>query len=264
MQPIAAPVFWSLLLAHVLGDFPFQTTSMVASKERLEWQGYLKHGAVLFLLAWACLAIFTGADAGSGRTISLLVGLAALHTISDVAKTIVGRRHWIATPRLFLADQSWHLLAIAAAGSLLADLRWASINEFLVSFPKAWPKVLPSLTIYSAALFGGGHLVRSLTKPLLRGFSDLGTGQTESVKQLKNAGMYIGWLERFLVISALALQSPATVGLILTAKSIVRFPELKDLRFAEYFLIGTLLSIGIALLAGMLLIWILYGTLSLK
>ena len=165
---------------------------------------------------------------------------------------------------MFLADQSWHLLAIAAAGSLLADLRWASINEFLVSFPKAWPKVLPSLTIYSAALFGGGHLVRSLTKPLLRGFQRDWKGQTESVKQLKNAGMYIGWLERFLVISALALQSPATVGLILTAKSIVRFPELKDLRFAEYFLIGTLLSIGIALLAGMLLIWILYGTLSLK
>jgi hypothetical protein len=104
----------------------------------------------------------------------------------------------------------------------------------------------------------------NLTKPLLDGFTELSDGRTESVRQLNNAGLYIGWLERFLVISALALQSPATVGLILTAKSIVRFPELKDLRFAEYFLIGTLLSMSIALADGMLLVSILYGSLSLK
>ena len=58
--------------------------------------------------------------------------------------------------------------------------------------------------------------------------------------------MVRGWLERFLVITALLLQSPATVGLILTAKSIARYPEFKSERFAEYFLIGTLLSISMA------------------
>ena len=36
-------------------------------------------------------------------------------------------------------------------------------------------------------------------------------------------------------------------GLILTGKSIAKFPELKE-RFAEYFLIGTLLSMGLAVL----------------
>jgi hypothetical protein len=53
--------------------------------------------------------------------------------------------------------------------------------------------------------------------------------------------MYIGWLERFLVVTAILVQSPSMVGLILTGKSIARFPELKE-RFAEYFLIGTLLK----------------------
>ncbi len=47
-------------------------------------------------------------------------------------------------------------------------------------------------------------------------------------------------LERFLVLTALFLQSPAAVGFILAAKSIARYPELKSVRFAEYFLIGTL------------------------
>jgi hypothetical protein len=76
--------------------------------------------------------------------------------------------------------------------------------------------------------------------------------------------MYIGWLERFLILTALVLQSPATVGLILTAKAVIRFPELKDIRFAEYFLIGTLLSMSVALIGGLILIKTLYGTLSLK
>ena len=65
--------------------------------------------------------------------------------------------------------------------------------------------------------------------------------------------MYIGWLERFLVITALVLQSPGTVGLILAAKSVVRFPELKSFRFAEYFLVGTLLSLSFAVAGGLLL-----------
>lgn len=63
-----------------------------------------------------------------------------------------------------------------------------------------------------------------------------------------------GWLERFLVLTALLLQSPATVELILTAKSIVQYPQLKSVRFAEYFLIGTLLSSSMGILGGLILL----------
>ena len=83
-------------------------------------------------------------------------------------------------------------------------------------------------------------------------------------EQVENAGLYIGWIERFLVITAMAMQSPALVGLILTGKSIARFPEFKETRFAEYFLIGTLLSISMATLGGILLLELWYGSISLK
>ena len=85
----------------------------------------------------------------------------------------------------------------------------------------------------------------------------------ESTSQLENAGMYIGWLERFVVLTSLVLQSPATVGLILTAKSIARYPELKSVRFAEYFLIGTLLSVTLGILGGLVLLKAFYGTVTL-
>jgi len=75
--------------------------------------------------------------------------------------------------------------------------------------------------------------------------------------------MYIGWLERFLVVTAILVQSPSMVGLIVTGKSIARFPKFKE-RFAEYYLIGTLLSIGLAVLGGLLLAKLWYGTILLK
>lgn len=103
-------------------------------------------------------------------------------------------------------------------------------------------------------------MVRFLTKPLLKtDLHELG----ETTNELQNAGMYIGWLERFVVLTALVLQSPATVGLILTAKSIARYPELKSVRFAEYFLIGTLLSLIIGMLGGLILLKAFYGTVTL-
>jgi hypothetical protein len=57
-----------------------------------------------------------------------------------------------------------------------------------------------------------------------------------------NTGRVIGMLERiFIYILILAGQFTA-VGFILTAKGIIRYPELKNKTFAEYVLIGTLLS----------------------
>ena len=65
-------------------------------------------------------------------------------------------------------------------------------------------------------------------------------------------------------LTALVLQSPATVGLILTAKSIARYPELKSVRFAEYFLIGTLVSVSLGIVGGLILLRAFYGTVTLN
>ena len=113
--------------------------------------------------------------------------------------------------------------------------------------------------VYAAVIFGGGYILRWLIK-LLVGDAPHPQGQTS--KELRNAGMYIGWLERFIILTALLLRSPATAGLVLTAKAIARYPEFKQVRFAEYFLIGTLLSISAALVGGAILFKLLYGAVA--
>jgi len=65
-------------------------------------------------------------------------------------------------------------------------------------------------------------------------------------------------------LTSLLLQSPATAGLILISKSIARYPEFKSKRFAEYFLIGVLLSISIGVVGGLILLKAFYGALRFK
>jgi hypothetical protein len=94
-------------------------------------------------------------------------------------------------------------------------------------------------------IFAAGYLIRHLTRNLSAGIEKPG----ETAEQVKNAGMYLGWLERFLVVTAILVQSPSMVGLIRTGKSIARFPEWKE-QFAEYFLIGLASALGWPLSAG--------------
>ena len=82
--------------------------------------------------------------------------------------------------------------------------------------PATGEGVLEAAIVYVAVLFAGGYLIRYLTRNLTAGIEKPG----ETQEQVKNAGMYIGWLERFLVVTAILVQWPSMVGLILTGKSI--------------------------------------------
>jgi hypothetical protein len=121
------------------------------------------------------------------------------------------------------------------------------------------PRMGITAVIYAVVIYAGGYLIRALTRPLVNGDS---RPANETTAQLRNAGMYIAWLERFLILTVLLLRSPATAGLVLTAKAIARYPEFKHVRFAEYFLVGTLLSLCVAMISGLILLKLLYGSIS--
>ena len=120
-------------------------------------------------------------------------------------------------------------------------------------------RLLTVVLVYLTTIFLGGRLIRRAIRAL-----GLPSISEETPAQLQDAGLYIGWLERFLVLTAICMQAPMIVGLILTAKSVARFPEFQKAKFAEYFLVGTLLSLALAVSAGLILIEVLYGTIRLK
>jgi len=58
-----------------------------------------------------------------------------------------------------------------------------------------------------------------------------------------NAGRVIGILERWLMFAVIASTNDwSALGFIIAAKGLVRFKKLDDTDFAEYLLVGTLLS----------------------
>jgi hypothetical protein len=224
-------------------------------------RAYLAHGAIHLLVLVVCVAGFSRLELLTSFWFWMAAcAYIAIHLGIDRAKQgLVNTAKLADSATVFLLDQVLHVCTIIALAWFLIRPTWATLRSQLSWSAATGEKVLEAGIVYVVVIFAGGYLIRYLTRNLSAGIKKPG----ETAEQVENAGMYIGWLERFLVVTAILVQSPSMVGLILTGKSIARFPELKE-RFAEYFLIGTLLSIGLAVLGGLVLAKLWYGTMSLK
>ena len=222
--------FVILLLAHVLADFVFQTDRMAANKARPAWLAL--HVAIVLGLAVAALGAWS----------PWLLWLAAAHLGIDLVKLGMGDRLGS-----FLADQAAHLASLAmvalAAPGLWAGGVWAT--QELV--PAA---ALPLVALHAAGLIvairAGAFAIGKLLRPLAIAGEDgaLGTGYPL-------AGRMIGQLERGLTYLLVLVGQPMGVAFLVAAKSVLRFEATSsDRRAAEYVLIGTLASVGWALVAG--------------
>ncbi len=67
-------------------------------------------------------------------------------------------------------------------------------------------------------------------------------------------GRLIGNIERLIIITLVVLEQYTAIGVVMAAKSVVRYERVsRSPAFAEYYLVGTLMSIAIALGGGLLL-----------
>ena len=74
-------------------------------------------------------------------------------------------------------------------------------------------------------------------------------------KGLKDAGKWIGILERALVFTFIVINQFSAIGFLIAAKSVFRFGDLSkssDHKKTEYIIIGTLLSFSCAIAAGLI------------
>lgn len=254
-------LFLAIYLAHLLTDFVFQTTSLVSKKHRGDWHGYVIHGLTHYVLVLTTVALAEPQRFPALSFQLVAVFLSVIHLLVDWAKVTSTKSRLLPDNALaFLLDQAIHLLTIIGAVFILVHSSLKPLLPWLARIRSHQEQILLITVVYVSVIFGGGYLIRVLIAPLWKEEPGKETSEQEEVI---NAGLYIGWLERVLILTALFLQSPATVGFILAVKSIARYPELKSVRFAEYFLIGTLLSVAIAIGGAMVLLKILYGTIAL-
>lgn len=119
-------------------------------------------------------------------------------------------------------------------------------NIFFLEFE--FPYVNTTILQWFAYILFIGRPSNSIFKLFFRKY------QVETNEDSNGAGSIIGIMERILMIMFLSVQQYTAIGFVLTAKSITRFDRItKDSKFAEYYLIGTLYSVMIAIAPYLLL-----------
>ena len=230
-------LFFQLYLAHLVADFLLQPDWVARRKSEI--RPLAAHVATHLVCAAA--AVNLGLDR---RVAGAIVSVALIHTLLDYAKARLSGDGWIA----FTVDQAAHLLVVALASIWLSG-SWSGMVDVIRSIVIN-PLVYLYACAYVAVVFGGGYLVQKVTQSFL---ASIHSSLAELKPGLPNAGKYIGWVERILILTFIVGGYETAVGFLLAAKALVRYPEIKeDTRghFAEYFLIGTLTSVGLALIAG--------------
>lgn len=223
-----------LVLAHLIGDFFLQPQKWVKDKEKKKLKSvwlYVHvaiHIALMFLLIWD-LSYST-----------LILTMALSHLIIDGLKLILQNKK---TKRLFFfIDQLLHFMVLLLLGILLYqdDFEFTlqlSANHLLLIICIAFLTIPTSIIMKT--IFSKWNISKL----------------TKDNESLKDAGQYIGVLERLLVFIFIWVGHWEAVGFLITAKSVFRFGDLtasKERKLTEYILIGTLISFGIAILISLL------------
>lgn len=212
-----------LVAGHALGDFVFQTDWMIGRKRRPA--GLLSHGAVVALCHVIALAPFLG------RPALLAVGaIAVAHVLIDAIKAAVTARLRSHELECFFLDQLAHLGVIAAA------CLWLAPRARIVD-PWFTPELLRTLGVVVAAYAFNVNGMSAVVAGLLSRHR-IAPSQTGP-----SAGRLIGILERMFTLTLILLDRWDAVGLLLAAKSLARFKELDERQQAEYYLVGTLVSL---------------------
>ena len=227
-------LLFKLLIAHIIGDFFLQPQKWVHEKEKKKLKSpklYLHiaiHFILLFVILW---------DASLWLPI-VIIGVS--HFIIDALKLIIQKKN---TKRLiFFIDQLLHVIAILIVFYIFSSNSTFDFSELITQ---------NNLLLLFCLLF----LTAPVSIIMKTIFSKWNISKlTEGNESLKDAGKYIGILERLLVFIFIIADHWEAVGFIITAKSVFRFGDLKESKhrkLTEYILIGTLISFGIAITIGL-------------
>lgn len=221
-----------LVTAHLVADFTFQTNWMVRHKKNL----------FVLMLHILIVTVMAGLAVGHWNH-PLLWIVAGTHLAIDLMKTFLLRD----ILHSFLLDQALHVSVIIVGSYLYFNCAQTGLWMRIIKDPTQQALLFRASTVVSGIILCiqvGGVLVAKTVKPLLS------PEQFEHLKGVPNGGRVIGYLERTLVMLLTWIGQPAGIGFLVTAKSILRFGDIKDSanrQITEYVIIGTFLSFGWAI-----------------
>ena len=239
-QHLWVHLFLILFASYIFSDFLLQQYGS-EKKENAFWH-LLKHGFLHGIVAYLLV--------GDWMAIGIVPLMAAIHMCVDKATA-----HLEPGPASFLMIRVLHVILLAILAILFysfhVECYWLSL------FGAFFELTLVFLSGFMLSVFTTSTYLELRLQPYL---SAMRSGDNNFEERgLKNGGRLIGRLERALIFLFTLSGHLMAVGFLVTAKSILRFGELKDgsnRKEAEYVIIGTLYSFFLALLVSMGTVWL--------
>lgn len=231
MEITGFDILFRLLFAHILSDFVIQSDKVVSNKNKKKITSHIYHSLTHAILSYCILLQWD--------KWFILPVIFVSHLLIDLWKTNQKDRLFS-----FIIDQVLHLLIIISLWLILTEQfdRLANSCMYLLKNEKIW-----GITIAYLLILKPSSIFLSL-------FTKRWRMNDEIMHNLQNAGCWIGYLERVMILTFVLLNQIEAIGFLLAAKSIFRFGELnntKDIKTTEYVLIGTFASFMIAIMVGL-------------
>lgn len=220
-----------ITLAHLLGDFVLQNNKMVDDIENKKFQS-----KYLYLHAFLHLSLILIITKFEKQYVIPALILGILHLLIDILTKIIIKDKINSISKLLL-DQILHSITIAIFIKYFYNYK---IDFNIIFNSKNYLLIIAIVSITYVSAFLMKKIMELFNCPLPN-------------DGIKDAGKYIGMLERLFIFVFVIASFWEGIGFLLAAKSIFRFGDLKEkkeIKLTEYILIGTLLSFGIAILIG--------------
>jgi len=228
-----------LLIAHFIGDFVAQPKTWVDDKEKNKAKSIKLY---LHVLVHILLMLLITREI---KLIPLIFIIGIIHYIVDLCKvSIQDQQNKIIA---FLVDQFFHVATIVIALQYFEP--FIKMTEF--------DSQIESLIILAFTLILLTSVLSKTIKVLISNWTPLTMDKDDD--SLKDAGTYIGMLERLFIFGFIVTSNIQAIGFLLAAKSVFRFGDLKeskDRKLTEYILIGTLISFGLSILISYLYLYL--------
>lgn len=114
-------MFWTLYLAHLLGDYALQTDGMARAKRH--WPGLALHATIHLAL------LLLVAGSAIPQLWPQLLALAALHFAIDALKSAATARRPERTIAFYFVDQALHLLTILGVAAWIEQGRGVALDR---------------------------------------------------------------------------------------------------------------------------------------
>ncbi|MFN2437822.1 MAG: DUF3307 domain-containing protein [Chitinophagaceae bacterium] len=258
-----AGILIKLLIAHCIVDFFLQSKTGIEQKKKdLLRSPYLWwHISLIMIISWLFIA-----NISFWKQILLIGGT---HAIIDVLKIRIAKKYEAKNNRanlwLFVGDQLLHIIIIFIAWLWIIN-GWQKILFLFEDIGNSY-RLMVYILAYAIVAGPTSYLVRFLTDKWATELEKTEVG-------LKNAGFWIGFLERVLIITFIFIEQYTAIGFLVAAKSILRLidkpeppriptrpmPSFNSRKHTEYVLIGTFISFIFALFVGLGVNWLLKTT----